>query len=375
MDKKAQAGLEYLMTYGWAIVLVATVVGVLVFIVADTPEEEFNISDPTSFILKGSQTADGQAIIKLQNITGGQIELTDLQANGYTNCTINGQPVEGITIGPGGEIIIECTLLEGGSRTTSAARSVTVSYTDFAGLGREIVVSIGGSAEEFYTLIESFPYSIDGPGENEGRYMLAGDSPCNSNTCITVNADNITLDCGEDNTMTGDYGNMAIHLDERTNVTVRNCNLDGFDIGIFVEDSSNNTISNNTITDTYAESLSLYNSSNNTISNNTITESVYFSILLGDSSGNTISNNTITDNQGPGIQLYMGSSNNNLSNNTVTNSSTGFYFWESPSNTVESNYVCGNWISDIRCNNSADITGSNNTADSCGCNLTCTPCS
>ena len=48
MNKKTQAGIEYLMTYGWALILVVTVIGVLVFIVS-TPIQDvtFRSSDPT----------------------------------------------------------------------------------------------------------------------------------------------------------------------------------------------------------------------------------------------------------------------------------------------------------------------------------------
>ena len=56
MEKKAQAGLEYLMAYGWAIVLVATVVGAMVFLVGNlTDPSSFRVSDPTNFLIKGSQ--------------------------------------------------------------------------------------------------------------------------------------------------------------------------------------------------------------------------------------------------------------------------------------------------------------------------------
>ena len=32
MDGKAQAGIEYIITYGWALVLVTTIIGVLIMI-------------------------------------------------------------------------------------------------------------------------------------------------------------------------------------------------------------------------------------------------------------------------------------------------------------------------------------------------------
>lgn len=54
MGSKAQVGLEYVLTYSWALVLIAAIVGVLVFVVADpssgttvpsTPTEELVCND------------------------------------------------------------------------------------------------------------------------------------------------------------------------------------------------------------------------------------------------------------------------------------------------------------------------------------------
>jgi len=102
MNSKAQAGLEYLMTYGWALVLIVTVAGVLFFVMAP-PTESFicRSSDPTKIIIKqynlpyDSAYSDGtnqlgygtifnvfggsdlQGEMILQNATGGPIIITD----------------------------------------------------------------------------------------------------------------------------------------------------------------------------------------------------------------------------------------------------------------------------------------------------------
>jgi len=69
MNKRAQAGLEYLLTYGWALVLVTTVVGVLVLLVgAPLEEPAFSSSDPTKLLIKGAAVNNQVATIKLQNI-------------------------------------------------------------------------------------------------------------------------------------------------------------------------------------------------------------------------------------------------------------------------------------------------------------------
>jgi len=94
MNDKAQASLEYLMTYGWALILIATVVGVLVFVVS-TPSEgmKCSVDDQTKFILKGIEIPEGghssgpgfdywqgsENKMILQNVTGGKITVTDIQ--------------------------------------------------------------------------------------------------------------------------------------------------------------------------------------------------------------------------------------------------------------------------------------------------------
>jgi len=101
-ENKAQAGLEYLITYGWAIVIVATVVGIIaLFVSAPTQTIQCNISDPTNFSFKGitfpvsiSTTFSGgydywyftpteNSKIILQNLTGGKIKVTGIRQEGY----------------------------------------------------------------------------------------------------------------------------------------------------------------------------------------------------------------------------------------------------------------------------------------------------
>ena len=119
MKNQAQAGLEYLVTYGWALVLIATFIGAMVFVISGPVDSStFSSSDPDKLFVRGGSVLDGMATIKLQNITGGTITLTDLLNTGYYDCLVNGEYVqpEGITIGPGGELLVECTITEGGSK-------------------------------------------------------------------------------------------------------------------------------------------------------------------------------------------------------------------------------------------------------------------
>jgi len=94
-----------------------------------------------------------------------------------------------------------------------------------------------------------------------------------------------------------------------------------YDSGIFVNRSSGNDVSRNTMTNN-SNGISLYFSSYNTISHNTMTNnsngiSLLFSIK------NMVSGNTITNNN-YGISLFS-SINNMVSGNTITNNNYGMY--------------------------------------------------
>ena len=137
---KAQSSLEYLLTYGWALILVSSLITVLVFAVG-SPDKlvSFNSSDPRSLMVRSGYIRDGYAVMKLQNVTGGEIKINSISAMGYVGCTVNGEEANGITIGSGGEILIECTALGTGNKT------ITINYTDRFGFNQETNINGGGS--------------------------------------------------------------------------------------------------------------------------------------------------------------------------------------------------------------------------------------
>ncbi len=137
MNKKAQAGLEYLMTYGWAIVLVAVTMGALVFIVNPSgTEASFSSSDPTKLFVKASAINDGVATIKLQNVTGGQIKVEKISnPSGFYDCkAVN--IADDNTVISGGELEIQCNIIPGES-----SGDVAVEYTDVSGFLQNTLIS------------------------------------------------------------------------------------------------------------------------------------------------------------------------------------------------------------------------------------------
>ncbi|MFW9832351.1 MAG: right-handed parallel beta-helix repeat-containing protein, partial [Candidatus Thorarchaeota archaeon] len=100
---------------------------------------------------------------------------------------------------------------------------------------------------------------------------------------IVVERDNITLD-GQRYLLQGSGSGWGITLSGRSNVTLRDIEINMFNDGIRLTNSSDNTISGNTITYTMDFGVLITSSSNNnTVSGNTIAES-YDGIVLAYSS-------------------------------------------------------------------------------------------
>jgi len=131
--------------------------------------------------------------------------------------------------------------------------------------------------------------------------------------------------------------------------------------GIWLGDSSNNSIYGNAITNNEL-GIVLSNSDYNTIHGNHITHNAYgiwFQMLK--SSNNAISGNNITNNEWDGIHL-LESSNNTISGNNVTTNNDGIYLIHSSNNIMSGNNVTTNNYSGVRLTDASDynaLSGNN----------------
>jgi len=176
--------------------------------------------------------------------------------------------------------------------------------------------------------------SVDGCGslitENAVYTLIL--NVTSTDTCFTIEADNIILNCNgytiNYSSDGGDY-EYGIQNSNYDYPTIKNCKIiegvlagdDNRGIEFYFVD--NGIINNNIITTLNDYGYGIYSeySLNNTISNNIITTSGILSY---------------------GIELRSGSSYNNLSNNTITtsnSSSLGIYLWQSNYNTVLNNKI------------------------------------
>ncbi len=189
----AQAALDYLMTYGWAFILIASVVAVLVFVVS-TPISKVNFysSDPTKIMLKGGSVSGSDVDIILQNIAEGKIYVTKITlpasySTESVSCLINGNVIStGVKISPGiympaGENLwIDC------SGVSEVSGTIEIEYIDFDNLSNTFAVTITGSG----TGVSPVPTTIQitdcaslqaiKDGDLTENYELASDIDCSA---------------------------------------------------------------------------------------------------------------------------------------------------------------------------------------------------
>ena len=117
----------------------------------------------------------------------------------------------------------------------------------------------------------------------------------------------------------GDKSEVGITLNDRTDVTIQNLQIINYGIGIAFDGSSNNTIFGNKLSYIYGYpgSIFLNNSNNNMIAQNSVEVTLQLAIALWNSNSNQITENNISSNLGTGI-IILGS-NNTISGNVLEN--------------------------------------------------------
>jgi len=191
-------------------------------------------------------------------------------------------------------------------------------------------------------------------------YTLTGNIPVGADG-IVIERDNIVVD-GAGYTVTGSGNGNGTTLTDRSNVTVRSMTIKNFEYGIFLDSSSNTTLSGNNITANNYCGIRLGYSSNNTVSCNNVSNNGG-GIWLDYSSNNTLLGNNVTANNG-GQCIWLGySSNNTVSCNNVSNNGGGISFSSSSNNTVSGNNVANNGWGIGFGNSSDNILSRNNFAN------------
>jgi hypothetical protein len=136
--KKAQSAMEYLMTYGWAILIVIIVAAALFALGVFNPST-YTQSAPTGFQgfqipsggfqLKGNATdPQSNLTLQLQNMVGSNINITNVTAT-YAG-TVKYNAVASNTIAPGSAYTATVTGLPAVAPGSSYSADVVITYTN-----------------------------------------------------------------------------------------------------------------------------------------------------------------------------------------------------------------------------------------------------
>jgi len=172
----------------------------------------------------------------------------------------------------------------------------------------------------------TFQYRSPADAIGNGNYFIPqkyiiekGSGPYKENIIIS-NLPNTVLNC-EGNTLQGASGtsfSRGIEIFENYNITVSNCILKGYSLGIDIRESNGDLIEKNVIlTNKGGRGISFYNTENFTFQHNYIESYNTGIVLSSPANNNIIFNNTINSTQlgGGGIDIY--GQNNTIWRNTL----------------------------------------------------------
>lgn len=139
----------------------------------------------------------------------------------------------------------------------------------------------------------------------------------------------------------------TIQINSTAHSELRYCDISYGYVGVILDSSSNNNITNSNILFSDGDGLYLYSSSNNNITNNNVSFNNKKGINLYSSSNNSITSNDILLNNRDGISLESSSSNIIINNNILSNNESGIILWSFGNNNniiTDNNISLNKWI-------------------------------
>jgi parallel beta-helix repeat protein len=195
-------------------------------------------------------------------------------------------------------------------------------------------------------------------------YTLTGDISYPAYYGTVVQRSNIIID-GEGYTVQGNRSANGLYLSSINNVTIKNTNIKNFTNGIYLDHSSNSSVSGNNITTNISYGIYVNSSNYDSMSDNNITMNNYgIGIYLEYTNYGSISANNIASSD-DGIRL-LGSNDSIITGNNVTTNNKGIFTFSSSNNTFIGNSITqdgyGIWLEWFSSDNS--VSGNMITANS-----------
>ncbi|MBS3069653.1 right-handed parallel beta-helix repeat-containing protein, partial [Candidatus Micrarchaeota archaeon] len=194
-----------------------------------------------------------------------------------------------------------------------------------------------------------------------------GNDVTSAETCFTITASNVTLDC-QGNAISGENAtNTYGAYSDQQYTTIKDCIISNFSSAIYYYGASDGSILNNSASTTYEGGYGIVlsaSSDSNTIEDNIASSNNGSGIYVYSSALNTLSGNAATGVVGQAITLYGASSSTFTNNSGTSASSYGIYLFSSSGNTLSGNTVSSTSSSAIHLSNSNYTLLFNNTINS-----------
>jgi len=264
------------------------------------------------------------------------------------------------------------------------------------GLGSDLIYVYGIKIDMDSSTTTTIPTGCTNNTAITGFYTMTSNTTLCSdevyNAQITVDADNVTLDCN--NALLNGSGltsvnytcdvwsstepiTLGIYTCNHSGIVIKNCRIAGYTGGIELIYSSSSLISNNTLWNNNG-GISLLGSIGGVVSGNEVHSNTDFGISIISSpsivehnhvysndgygisitftDNSTVINNTVSDNELAGISLVLSSQNQIANNSILNNMDDGIeLLWTSNSNNISRNLIKGNNIG--ICLNYTEILG------------------
>ncbi|MFH1424887.1 MAG: right-handed parallel beta-helix repeat-containing protein [archaeon] len=190
-----------------------------------------------------------------------------------------------------------------------------------------------------------------------------------TDVALYLGSNGITLDC-DGYSIGGDEGGIGLYMNGISGATIKNCEIENFGYGVYMDSSSGNTFQDNTIMYNYYEGIYMEDSHSNLITGGEIGENNYYwdygSVYLKKSNSNTITGVYMHDNTYSSIYLDESIGNTIDSNDIDENYNVyyGIYNYESNFTTIQNNNITDGAGYGIEIDYSSSVDIKNNFIDS-----------